>query len=312
MTNYDVIIIGSGPAGLTAAIYAARANLTTVIFEAEMPGGKLTKTYEIANYPGIQNISGADLAMQMMDHVASFNVETIYAGVTAIRKDGDIFTVETAFGDSYTAKAVIVATGTQENKLALPHAEELTGRGVSYCAVCDGAFYRGKDVVVIGGGNSALEESLYLTNLVHRVYIVIRRDVFRADATVVDKVRANEKITVIPHCVPVEIMMEDGKVCGLTVRNVVSGERMDLPCSGIFPYIGATASTGFLAGLGVTDDKGYIVVNNNMETAVKGLYGAGDVTVKDLRQVVTATNDGAIAANSAARYLDSLKTAAGM
>ncbi len=309
MTNYDVIIIGSGPAGLTAAIYAARANLKTVIFEAEMPGGKLTKTYEIANYPGIKNINGADLAMQMMDHVASFNVETIYAGVTAISKADDIFTVETAFGESYTAKAVIVATGTQENKLALPHAEEMTGRGVSYCAVCDGAFYRGKDVVVIGGGNSALEESLYLTNLVHHVYIVIRRDVFRADATVVDKVMANDKITVITRCVPVEIMMEEGKVCGLTVRNIVSGDRMDLPCSGIFPYIGATASTGFLAGLGVTDANGYIIVNNNMETAVKGLYGAGDVTVKDLRQVVTATNDGAIAANSAARYLDSLKTA---
>ena len=302
--QYDVIIIGCGPAGLTAAIYAGRANLSVMILEGETPGGKLTKTYEIENYPGIKKISGVDLAMQMMDHGQQFGAVINYAQVTAVEDNGDYKTVKTADGQTFTCRAVIVATGTRERLLDVPEATQYTGRGISYCAVCDGAFYRNKKVVVIGGGNSALEESLYLTQLVEQVTIVIRRDQFRAEAKVVDKVLNHPKIKVVYKNLPDSLVIEDGKVAGLVIRNVETGEKTTLECAGIFPYIGADPATGFLKDLGVLNEAGYMVVNENMETCVRGIYGAGDVIAKDLRQVVTATNDGAIAANSAARWLN--------
>lgn len=302
--QYDVVIVGSGPAGLTAAIYASRANLKTVIFEADTPGGKLTKTYEIENYPGIVKISGVDLAMQMMEHSTSFGAEMEYDGIDAIVPHDGYFEVRTSSGGTITTKTVIVASGTKERLLDLPHANELIGRGVSYCAVCDGAFYKNKDVVVIGGGNSALEESLYLTQLVNKVNIIIRRDVFRAEPKIVEKVKNNPKINIIVKSLPDSLVIEDNKVKGMVIRNVDTGEKTEIPCEGIFPYIGADPSTGFLQDLGVLNKAGYMIVDANMETCLKGLYGAGDVIAKDLRQVVTATNDGAIAANSAARYIN--------
>ena len=302
--QYDVIIIGSGPAGLTAAIYATRANLTTAIIEGDTPGGKLTKTYEIENYPGFERISGVDLAMQMMEHGQKFGAVMEFSPVTEIDDEGEFKLVHLGDGRVLTTRAVIVATGTNERQLDLPRAKEFTGRGISYCAVCDGAFYRNKEVVVIGGGNSALEESLYLTQLVEKVNIIIRRDVFRADATVVDKVRNNPKINIITKSLPQELVIEDNAIKGLVIKNVETGELSTVECAGIFPYMGADPATGFLKNLNILDERGYIVVNKDMETAVPGIYGAGDVTVKDLRQVVTATNDGAIAANACARYLN--------
>ena len=302
--QYDVIIIGSGPAGLTAAIYATRANLTTAIIEGDTPGGKLTKTYEIENYPGFERISGVDLAMQMMEHGQKFGAVMEFSPVTEIDDEGEFKLVHLGDGRVLTTKAVIVATGTNERQLDLPRAKEFTGRGISYCAVCDGAFYRNKEVAVIGGGNSALEESLYLTQLVNKVNIIIRRDVFRADATVVDKVRNNPKINIITKSLPQELVIEDNTIKGLVIKNVETGELSTVECAGIFPYMGADPATGFLKNLNILDERGYIVVNKDMETAVPGIYGAGDVTVKDLRQVVTATNDGAIAANACARYLN--------
>ena len=302
--QYDVIIIGSGPAGLTAAIYATRANLTTAIIEGDTPGGKLTKTYEIENYPGFERISGVDLAMQMMEHGQKFGAVMEFSPVTEIDDEGEFKLVHLGDGRVLTTRAVIVATGTNERQLDLPRAKEFTGRGISYCAVCDGAFYRNKEVAVIGGGNSALEESLYLTQLVKKVNIIIRRDVFRADATVVDKVRNNPKINIITKSLPQELVIEDNAIKGLVIKNVETGELSTVECAGIFPYMGADPATGFLKNLNILDERGYIVVNKDMETAVPGIYGAGDVTVKDLRQVVTATNDGAIAANACARYLN--------
>ena len=302
--QYDVIIIGSGPAGLTAAIYATRANLTTAIIEGDTPGGKLTKTYEIENYPGFERISGVDLAMQMMEHGQKFGAVMEFSPVTEIDDEGEFKLVHLGDGRVLTTRAVIVATGTNERQLDLPRAKEFTGRGISYCAVCDGAFYRNKEVVVIGGGNSALEESLYLTQLVEKVNIIIRRDVFRADATVVDKVRNNPKINIITKSLPQELVIEDNTIKGLVIKNVETGELSTVECAGIFPYMGADPATGFLKNLNILDERGYIVVNKDMETAVPGIYGAGDVTVKDLRQVVTATNDGAIAANACVKYLN--------
>lgn len=302
--QYDVIIIGSGPAGLTAAIYATRANLTTAIIEGDTPGGKLTKTYEIENYPGFERISGVDLAMQMMEHGQKFGAVMEFSPVTEIDDEGEFKLVHLGDGRVLTTRAVIIATGTNERQLDLPRAKEFTGRGISYCAVCDGAFYRNKEVVVIGGGNSALEESLYLTQLVEKVNIIIRRDVFRADATVVDKVRNNPKINIITKSLPQELVIEDNTIKGLVIKNVETGELSTVDCAGIFPYMGADPATGFLKNLNILDERGYIVVNKDMETAVPGIYGAGDVTVKDLRQVVTATNDGAIAANACVKYLN--------
>ncbi len=302
--QYDVIIIGCGPAGLTAAIYASRANLKTMILEGETPGGKLTKTYEIENYPGIKKISGVDLAMQMMEHGQEFGAELNFGKVVDVEDLGESKLIKLEDGQQFTCKAVIVATGTKERLLDVPNADQFTGRGVSYCAVCDGAFYKGKKVTVIGGGNSALEESLYLTQLVDQVNIVIRRDEFRAEAKTVEKVKSNPKINIVHKHLPHELVVEDGKVAGLVVRNVETNELTTLECSGIFPYIGADPATDFLKNLGVLNEAGYMIVDENMATKVKGIYGAGDVVVKDLRQVVTATNDGAIAANSVARLLN--------
>ena len=300
--QFDVIIIGAGPAGLTAAIYASRANLKTAVIEEGAPGGKLVKTYEIENYPGIKKIGGVDLAIELMEHGLSFGAQLESGSVAELDMNGEYKTVTLDNGRQLQGKAIIVATGTKERELDLPQAKRFTGRGISYCAVCDGAFYRNQDVVVIGGGNSALEESLYLTSLVNKVYIVIRRDQYRAEAGVVDRVKANDKIELIVKHVPEALVIEDDKIQGIVLKNVETGELQTIRCTGIFPYIGADPSTSFL-DKSVLDERGYMVVDKNMATSIEGLYGAGDVCQKDLRQVVTATNDGAIAANSVIKYL---------
>ena len=298
---YDVIIIGSGPAGLSAAIYATRANLSTIVIENEAIGGKLSKTYEIENYPGFVKIGGGDLAADLYKHAQSFGAE-IRTGMVKKIEDGETKKVLLDGGEEIEARAVIIATGTKEKHLEVPNAEEYTGRGISYCAVCDGFFYRKKDIVIVGGGNSALEEALYLATIVNKVYIVIRRDVFRADASVIEKVKANEKIEIITKNLPKELAIEEGKITGLVIENVDTGAVQTISCSGIFPYIGAIPNTSFI-DLDILDERGYIITDKDMKTKIDGIYAAGDVIQKDLRQVVTATNDGAIAANAVAKYL---------
>ena len=300
-TQYDVIIIGAGPAGLTAAIYASRANLKTLIIEAEVNGGKLSKTYEIENYPGIEKISGLELAEQLTRHGQKFGAKLISGKVLKI-EESDPKKVFLADSIVYEAKAVIVATGTRERMLDLPEAENFTGKGISYCAVCDGFFYRNRKIAVIGGGNSALEESLYLASLAAEVTIIIRRDVFRADASVIDKVKANEKIRIITKSVPESLRIEDDRITGLMIRNVDTDEITTVECNGIFPYIGADPCTEFLDPK-LLDDKGYVIAGPDMSTSVEGFYAAGDCIAKDLRQVVTACNDGALAANSIIKKL---------
>ena len=300
--QYDVIIVGAGPAGLTAAIYASRANLKVLIIESEVNGGKLSKTYEIENYPGISSISGLELANQLTEHGQKFGAELISGEVVRIDDNNTSKTVVLKDGKELTTKTVIVATGTKERALDLPRADEFTGRGISYCAVCDGFFYRNKNIAIIGGGNSALEEALYLASIAAKVTIIIRRDVFRADAKVVDKVKENEKIQIITKHLPDELVIEDNKITGLRIKDVESGETQIVECNGIFPYIGADPCTGFVDKK-VLDDHGYIITNDDMSTAIPGLYAAGDCIQKDLRQVVTACNDGAIAANSIVKFL---------
>lgn len=293
---YDLVIIGSGPAGISAAIYAARASLSVIIIEQAVYGGKLSKTYEIENYPGVEKISGVELAQKFIDQVKSFNIDLISGSVNKIEKK-DYLLIHTSNGKTFHAKNVIVATGADENKLQLENADKFIGRGISYCAVCDGFFYRKKDVVVIGGGNSALEEALYLASICNCVTIVIRRDVFRADKTVVDKILNNPKIKVIYKALPEKLLIENDVLVGLVIKNVENGQVQTIKCSGIFPYIGQSANTSFLDS-SILDEKGYVITNPDMSTAIEGIYAAGDVISKQLRQVITAANDGAIAANT--------------
>lgn len=299
---YDVTIIGAGPAGLTAAIYARRANLTTAVIEYAVPGGKLFSTYEIDNYPGFQKIAGAKLGDELVEHAKKFNADFINGKVLSLNKYSNLFEIKLDNNEMIVSKSVIIASGTKEKKLELEHADDYIGNGISYCAVCDGFFYKNKDVVIIGGGNSALEEALYLTSLVNKVYIVIRRDVFRADASVVEQINSNEKIQVVTKSLPESLIIEDGVIKGLNVKNVDDETITPIACSGIFPYIGALPETEF-APKEVLDEKGYIQANEKMETSIPGLYAAGDVIIKNLRQVVTACNDGAIAATNISKYL---------
>lgn len=297
----DLIIIGSGPAGLTAAIYARRANLDVLVIEAEVYGGKLSKTYMIENYPGFEAIGGGELADTFYKQALNLGTEIITGKVKEVLYK-DVKKVILENGKEYEAKAIIVASGTKEKKLDVERSEEFTGNGISYCAVCDGFFYRKKDIVIVGGGNSALEEALYMSNLVNKIYIVIRRDIFRADKKVVDKVLANEKIEVIYNSLIESLRIEDDRITGVNIRNVNTNKKKTVDCAGIFPYVGAYPETDFLDN-SLLDEKGYLIVDGFMKTKAEGLYGAGDVTNKDLRQVVTATNDGAIAANSVIKYL---------
>lgn len=296
--HYDIIIIGAGPAGMSAAIYGSRAGLKTAMLEMGAPGGKLIKTAEISNWPGIIETNGAKLASDMFEHSTTFGAEYLYGNVVQV-KDGEYKTIICEDGTEYSAKAVIVATGTQERMMNIPGEQENIGRGVSYCAVCDGAFFRNQEVCVIGGGNSALEEANYLTQFASKVNIIIRRDVFRADSIVQDAIKDNPKISIITKHVPVSVNDDGMRVTGLTIRNVETQEETELATHGIFPYIGLDPATSFLEGLDILDAHGYMVVDENCETKIKGIYGAGDVIAKKLRQVVTATNDGAIAAQHA-------------
>ncbi|MEF2878925.1 MAG: FAD-dependent oxidoreductase [Blautia sp.] len=304
--EYDFLIIGAGPAGMTAAIYASRAGLNTAMVEAGAPGGKLLKTNEISNWPGIKSETGSQLAMDMFEHSTSFGASYEYGKVTKIL-EGEKKQVILEDGTVLLAPAVLIATGTKERLLHIPGEEKNIGKGISYCAVCDGAFYRDQEIAIIGAGNSALEEALYLTGFASKVWLLMRRDVFRGDKITVDKVKANPKIEIIQNVIPTEILDNGSHVTGLKIRDIKTGENRILSVWGIFPYIGAEPVTGFLKDLDVLDEKGYLLTDTSMETKIPLLYGAGDVCRKNLRQVVTAVNDGAIAAQAAFHKLQSIE-----
>ncbi len=298
----DLIIIGAGPAGLTAALYASRAGANVLIFDQGAPGGKLNLTAEIENYPGAK-MKGPELAYAMYEQCLSFGAKQEYGQVTKI-EDLGTYKIVYAGDKSYEAKYVLIATGTKERQMNIPHEEEMTGRGVSYCAVCDGPFFKGKTVTVIGGGNSAIEESTYLSDFVEKVNVVVRRDVLRADQYLVEKLLQKPNVEIHYLKKPHDIEITDAKVSGLIVEDSNTGELSTIQTQGIFPFIGLDPITDFVKELGILNEKGYIEVDNHQETKVKGIFGAGDVTAKELRQVVTATNDGAIAGQYIASLLD--------
>lgn len=301
--DYDVIIIGGGAAGLTAAIYARRAGLKTLVLEAFAPGGKLIKTFELENWPGIKNVNGSQLAYDIYEQAMALGTTYLYEKADNIALEDNLRRVNCTSGQSFTASAIIIATGTVERLLHIPGEEEMIGRGVSFCAVCDAAFYRNKEVIVVGAGNAAFEESLYLAEFASHIKILARRDVYSAEQITQDKVMAHPKITVLPWRIPQEVIIENNRVAGLRVLNKETDKEEIFTAKGIFPYIGADPVTEFCRNLKITNEYGYLNVNNDMSTAVPGIYGAGDVCDKVLRQVVTATNDGAIAAQSVIKYL---------
>lgn len=298
----DLIIIGAGPAGLSACLYASRAGLDVMMLDAGAPGGKLNVSAEIENWPGQKKKTGPELAYEMYEHALSFGGKQEYGEVTKIIDHNDFKEVITN-EKSYQAKAVLIATGTKERKMKIPLEEELTGHGVSYCAVCDGPFFKNKDVAVVGGGNSALEESLYLSTIVNKVHLIVRRDVFRADEYFVNKINECENIEVHFLKKPHKIIEENKKVAGLVVEDSQTQELTTINVQGIFPFIGLDPLSELVKSFDVTNEQGYVLVDENMETTVKGLFAIGDVRDKTLRQVVTATNDGAIAGQYIASQL---------
>lgn len=301
--HYDLIIIGGGAAGLTAAIYARRAGLKTLVLESYAPGGKLIKTFELENWPGIKSVNGSQLAFDIYEQAMALGTAYLYEKVNDLKLQGKDKIVCCESGQSFAAPAVIIATGTVERMLNIPNEEEMIGHGVSLCAVCDAAFYRNKSVIVVGAGNAAFEESLYLAEFASDITILARSDRYVAEQITQDKVAANPKIRVLPWRIAQEILVEDGKVAGMKVLNKETGEEEIFKASGVFPYIGTDPATDFVKDLGITNENGYLEVAPDMSTQLDGIYGAGDVCAKVLRQVVTATNDGAIAAQSVIKYL---------
>lgn len=299
---YDTLVIGSGPGGMTAALYAARSNLKVGLIEQGAPGGQMNNTSEIENYPGFDHISGPELSMKMYEPLEKFNVENIYGIVQKIDVENGIKKVITEDA-VYEAKTVVIATGSKYRPLGVPGEEEYTSRGVSYCAVCDGAFFRNQDLLVIGGGDSAVEEAVYLTQFASSVTIVHRRDALRAQKILQDRAFANEKIKFIWDSVVTEIKGSDVKVSGVTIENVKTHEKTEHDFGGIFIYVGTNPVSSMVEGLGITDEDGWIITDGHMQTTQAGIFAVGDVRQKDLRQIATAVGDGAIAGQAVYHYL---------
>lgn len=302
---YDVIIIGAGPAGMTAAVYTSRANLSTLMIERGVPGGQMANTEEVENYPGFDHILGPDLSNKMFEHAKKFGAEYAYGDIKGIEDGVEYKTVKTT-SKEYKARAVIIATGAEYKKLGAPGEKELAGRGVSYCAVCDGAFFKGKDLVVLGGGDSAVEEGVYLTRFANKVTIVHRRDEFRAQKILQQRAFDNEKIEVMFNTTVKTINEQNGKVGSVTLVSTENGAEKEFTIDGVFIYVGMVPLTAPFRKLGITNSMGYIETNDRMETKVEGIFAAGDVREKTLRQIVTATGDGSIAAQSTQHYVEEL------
>jgi hypothetical protein len=299
---YDTIIIGAGPAGMTAALYAARSNLKVALLERGIPGGQMNNTADIENYPGYANISGPELAEKMFEPLENLGVEHLFGLVEKIEDRGDFKEIITE-DERFEAKTVIVASGANHRHLGVPGEEDYNSRGVSYCAVCDGAFFRNEDPLVVGGGDSAGEEAIFLTRFAKSVTIVHRRDELRAQKVLQDRAFANEKIRFVWDSVVESIHGDERKVTGVTFKNVKTGETSQADFGGIFIYVGLDPVSEFAADLGITDEAGWILTDHQMKTSVAGIYAVGDVRQKDLRQITTAVGDGAIASQEAYKYL---------
>ncbi|MCE8163147.1 MAG: thioredoxin-disulfide reductase [Candidatus Moeniiplasma glomeromycotorum] len=311
--SYDLIIVGAGPAGLTAAIYAKRACLKTLILEKALSGGKLNKTEDVDNYPGFASIKGPELARQMTEHTHYYEIDWQSEEVIKLEKKESEFIIKTNAGKNFASKAVIIAAGAIENKLGIKGEAEFTNRGVSYCAICDGFLFVKKEVMVVGGGYSALETALYMANVASKVYLIHRRENFRAEKEIIEKIKTNPKITLFLNSVLAEIHGQatvEKVIIQKLNTNTNTNTFQELSVQAVFPCIGLTPHSQFTHQLGVCDPQSYIRIKEDCSTTIPGLFAAGDVarsTEKKIKQIVTAVSEGAIAAQSVIEYLNKIK-----
>ncbi len=299
--EYDIVIVGAGPAGLAAALYAGRARRRTLLIERKVTGGQISLTGDVENYPGIDHISGIELAQRMHDQASKYGLETTYADVTAIDQQEGTHVVRTTGGD-VSARAVILAGGADYNRLGVPGEERLTGHGVSYCATCDAAFFKGQTVAVVGGGDAAMDEGLFVARFAATVHVIHRRDTLRAGAIMQERAFAEPKLQFTWNSVVEEILGETD-VTGIRLRNVVTGAESTLSVAAVFVFIGMTPNTDYLRGKLPLDRGGHVRVNEWMETPIPGLFAAGDIRANSARQLVTAAGDGVTAVIRADQYI---------
>ena len=302
MEKLGIAIIGGGPAGLAAGIYAARGGANVKLFEELFPGGQIVKTHRVENYPGFTDgPDGYALAAALEKHASEFDLSVVYGSVTDLRLAAEEKTF-TAGGESYAADAVILCMGATPRKLGHPDEDRFVGAGVSYCATCDGAFYRGRDVAIVGGGDTAVSDALYLSGLCHKVYLIHRRDQFRAAATLADRVKQALNVELVLNST-VAVLSGEDRLASVTVEDKFTHQRRELPVSGLFVAVGILPRTELVQGQVALDKGGFIVTDRNMQTSIPGVFAAGDIRDTPLRQVVTACADGAIAATKAIEYI---------
>ena len=299
---YDVLVLGGGPGGYTAAMYAARAGLKVLVLERLAAGGQIALTHQVDNYPGFEEgIDGFTLGMKMQQGAQRFGAQTVYEDVTAVELQGELKKLHTS-SRTYFGRTVILATGANPRKLGLPMEEELTGRGVHYCAACDGMFYKGKTVMLVGGGNSAVADALILARVAKKVVIVHRRDTLRASRIYHEPLMQLDNVEILWNSEVVSLV-HDQRLEGAVVRNRLSGQEVQVPCDGVFISVGRQPATELFRGAVDLDESGYIVADESTKTNVPGVYAVGDVRTKAVRQIVTATSDGAVAAHEIEEYL---------
>ena len=298
---FDALVIGCGPCGIGAALDLHKNGFKVAIIERDAPGGKINIAPRVDNYPHHAPISGPDLAVEFFQRVMDNNVQFIPDEVLSLTKEGDNFLLECKYG-RYVAKTVLIASGTKERELGLPHEKELFGHGLSYCAVCDGHFFKGQDVLVIGGGNTALKEAIYLTDIAKHVYLIHRRTEFRGNNKLVDELKSHDNVTILTPFVPVELIGEE-KLTGVKIQDVASKEERVLNVQGVFPLVGQLPNNQFIKIEGVTNEWGTIPVDRKMMTNVPGLFAGGDILPRDIRQIYLAEHDGMVASKSIQEYL---------
>ena len=308
MPSYDIFIIGGGGAGLTAALYTSRANLKTILLEKLTPGGQIALTDVVENYPGFpEGVTGTDISMRMEEQAKKYGTEIQYDEVLSIAKSGSEFQIKTG-KNSYQAKAIIIASGASFRTLGVPGEKELTGRGVSYCATCDGAFFKNKEIIVVGGGDSAMQEGIFLTRFVNQLSVVHRRDKLRASPILQDRAKENSKIKFVWDTAVTEVG-GDKKVERVKFKNLKTGAEQDFKTDGVFIFIGHDPATKFLKNFVALDEKGYIKTDERLETSVPGVFAAGEVRAGAVKQLVSACGEGCEAALSAQAYLEELELA---
>ena len=307
MSKYDVVVIGAGPGGMTAALYAARANLNVAMLDRGIYGGQMNNTDDIENYPGFTTIKGPELGEKMYQGTVKAGVNFVYGDVQNVTVDDQQMKHIQTDSDELVASAVIIATGSNNRKLGVLGEEKFSGKGVSYCAVCDGSFFKGKNVTVVGGGDSAISEGLYLANVTDGVNVIHRRDQLRAQKVLQNRAFDNDKIDFTWNTSVTEILGDENHVTGVKIHNNQVGDDTTLDTDGVFVYVGNFLNSQIFNNLNITDQAGWIITNDQMETTIPGIYAIGDVRQKQLRQITTAVGDGGIAGQNAFEYFEAIK-----